>query len=102
MFDDILFEQHGPVGLITLNRVKALNALSHDMVKALAAQLDIWAGDETIKVVGPAPRPARRPSRQGETFARSMRARAIRLMHSSGMNIASIPPSTDTPSLSFP
>lgn len=51
MSQDILFEQRGSVGLVTLNRVKALNALSIDMVKALAAQLVDWQHDDTIKAV---------------------------------------------------
>lgn len=51
MSEDILFEQRGSVGLVTLNRVKALNALSIDMVKALAAQLAAWQQDDSIKAV---------------------------------------------------
>lgn len=51
MSQDILFEQRGVVGLVTLNRVKALNALSIDMVKALAAQLAEWQHDDSIKAV---------------------------------------------------
>ncbi|WP_319531393.1 enoyl-CoA hydratase/isomerase family protein [uncultured Cohaesibacter sp.] len=49
--DDILFEQRGCIGLITLNRVKALNALSRPMVNAMAAQLDLWRTDDSIKAV---------------------------------------------------
>ena len=48
MTDDILFERRGAAGLITLNRPQALNAVTHDMVLALRAQLDAWAGDEAI------------------------------------------------------
>ena len=48
---DILFEQRGVAGLVILNRVKALNALSHDMIVQLSDQLDLWREDETIKVV---------------------------------------------------
>jgi enoyl-CoA hydratase len=48
MTDDILFERRGAAGLITLNRPAALNAVTHDMVRALRAQLDAWAGDEAI------------------------------------------------------
>ncbi len=48
---EILFEQRGQLGLITLNRPKALNALTHGMILALDAQLDVWAGDDTIAVV---------------------------------------------------
>jgi len=45
---DILFERRGAAGLITLNRPQALNAVTHDMVRALRAQLDAWADDEAI------------------------------------------------------
>ncbi|TVQ56750.1 MAG: enoyl-CoA hydratase/isomerase family protein, partial [Rhodobacteraceae bacterium] len=37
--DDILFERRGRLGLVTLNRPKALNALTHPMALALEAQL---------------------------------------------------------------
>ncbi len=39
---DILFERRGAAGIVTLNRPKALNAITHDMVRALAAKLDEW------------------------------------------------------------
>lgn len=51
MSDDILFEQRGAAGFITLNRPKALNALNHGMVTALARQLTAWAGDDGIRHV---------------------------------------------------
>jgi len=44
MTTDILFEQTGDWGVVTLNREKALNALTWDMVKAMRAQLIEWAG----------------------------------------------------------
>ena len=48
MSDDILFEKRGRAGFVTLNRPKALNALSFDMVRALARQLTIWQDDPEI------------------------------------------------------
>jgi len=48
MTDDILFERRGAAGLITLNRPQALNAVTHEMVLALRAQLDGWAQDPAI------------------------------------------------------
>ena len=45
---DILFERRGHAGIVTLNRPKALNAVTHAMVRALAAQLDVWDKDETV------------------------------------------------------
>jgi enoyl-CoA hydratase len=48
---EVLFERRGAVGLITLNRPKALNALTHGMCLAMKAQLDVWAVDPAIKTV---------------------------------------------------
>ena len=51
MSKDILFEERGKVGLITLNRPKALNAISIEMVRAMTLTLDQWAASETIRAV---------------------------------------------------
>src|SRR4249919_4199663 len=48
MTGDILFERRGAAGIVTLNRPKALNAVTHAMVLALRAQLDVWADDPAI------------------------------------------------------
>ena len=48
---DILFEVRGRLGLVTLNRPKALNALTHDMALALERQLDLWRDDTGVAVV---------------------------------------------------
>jgi enoyl-CoA hydratase len=47
----ILFEHRGAVGLITLNRPKALNALTRDMCLRMKAQLDAWANDSAVQTV---------------------------------------------------
>lgn len=49
--DEVLFEKRGRVGLITLNRPKALNALTLAMVDAMQAQLVAWRGDGTVEIV---------------------------------------------------
>jgi enoyl-CoA hydratase len=49
--DEALFEQRGRVGLITLNRPKALNALTLGMVDAMDAQLRAWRNDASIEMV---------------------------------------------------
>lgn len=46
--DDILFERRGAAGLVTLNRPKALNAVTHAMVLALEQQLRLWAEDRDV------------------------------------------------------
>jgi len=44
-------EKCGHLGLLTLDRPAALNALTHGMINALAAQLSAWAGDDAIRCV---------------------------------------------------
>ncbi len=48
---DILSEVRGQVGFITLNRPKALNALSLQMVRDLAATLTAWRDDAAVVAV---------------------------------------------------
>jgi enoyl-CoA hydratase len=45
---EILFERRGAAGIVTLNRPKALNAVTHTMVRALAGQLAQWAKDDAV------------------------------------------------------
>jgi enoyl-CoA hydratase len=45
---EILFERRGTAGIVTLNRPKALNAVTHAMVRALAGRLGEWAKDEAV------------------------------------------------------
>ncbi len=45
---EILFERRGAAGIVTLNRPKALNAVTHTMVHALSAQLAEWADDDAV------------------------------------------------------
>lgn len=45
---DILFETRGLAGVITLNRPRALNALTPPMVRAMHEQLAAWAADERV------------------------------------------------------
>jgi len=49
--DEILTRVDGTVGFVTLNRPKAINALTHAMVNALSAVLTAWAQDPEIYVV---------------------------------------------------
>lgn len=49
--NEVLFERRGAVGLITLNRPKALNALTHGMCLEMKSQLDRWAEDAEIQCV---------------------------------------------------
>ncbi|MBM3397003.1 MAG: enoyl-CoA hydratase, partial [Betaproteobacteria bacterium] len=47
-YQNILVEIRGPVGLITLNRPKALNALSPDLMRELGAALAAFEADAAI------------------------------------------------------
>lgn len=47
----IISERRGALGLITLNRPQALNALTLGMIQALATQLEAWAVDDGVKAV---------------------------------------------------
>lgn len=47
----IIVEKRGALGLLTLARPNALNALDMDMVRVLRAQLQAWATDDTIATV---------------------------------------------------
>lgn len=48
---EVLFSRIGAAGLITLNRPKALNALTLNMVRLIHPQLNEWAHDPSIKLV---------------------------------------------------
>ena len=51
MSDEILLERKGRVGSVTLNRPKALNALTQPMVLGLDARLKEWAEDPSVAAV---------------------------------------------------
>ena len=44
-------EKRGALGLLTLDRPQALNALTHGMINAIAGQLADWAQDDTVRAV---------------------------------------------------
>src|SRR4029078_4119352 len=48
---EILFEVKDGLGLITLNRPKALNALTHGMILELERVIPAWEKDPAIKAV---------------------------------------------------
>lgn len=49
--DEVLFERRGHLGIVTLNRPRAVNALSAGMVKAMLQQLAAWADDDAVATV---------------------------------------------------
>lgn len=48
---DVLFERRGHLGVITLNRPKAVNALTAGMAAAMLEQLTEWADDDGVATV---------------------------------------------------
>lgn len=50
-FSEVLVEVRGSLGVITLNRPKALNALTLDMIRQICGTLKQWERDSKIKAV---------------------------------------------------
>ncbi len=48
---DIDIRRQGHAGRITLNRPKALNALTYDMIRAIEAALDDWRDDDAVQLI---------------------------------------------------
>lgn len=51
MEQELIFERKGGLGVITLNRPKSLNALTHAMCVAMHARLARWRVDDTVTAV---------------------------------------------------
>jgi enoyl-CoA hydratase len=75
---DILFERRGAAGLVTLNRQGALNAVTHDMVRALRGALDDWARDDAVTRVVVMAAPGRAFSAGGDIRALTDLGKACR------------------------
>ena len=75
---DVLCEVRGQVGFITLNRPKAINALSLQMVRALLAQLLAWKEDDEVLAV------AIRGSSKDGVFGHFCAGGDIRFLHQAG------------------
>src|SRR5690606_1129267 len=75
---EVLTEGRGQVGCITLNRPRALNALSLDMVRALMAALLAWQKDDKVLAVA-----IRGNGREGP-FGAFCAGGDIRFLHAAG------------------
>lgn len=75
---DVLAEVRGHIGFITLNRPKAINALSLGMVRDLLAQLLIWKDDPKVLAV------AIRGSHKEGVFGHFCAGGDIRFLHQAG------------------
>ena len=51
MSECVLYEHRGPVGYLTINRPKALNALNEEVLQSLENTIHLINNDKTIKVV---------------------------------------------------
>lgn len=49
--DEVLVQRRGALGHITLNRPRAMNALTHRMVKSIAHALDAWEKDDAVSTI---------------------------------------------------
>ncbi len=49
--EDVLLTVDSGIGLITLNRPKAINSLTHPMVSAISQALTNWEGDDAVSAV---------------------------------------------------
>jgi enoyl-CoA hydratase len=48
---EVLTRVDGGIGFLTLNRPKAINSLTHNMVRIIAEALTAWADDDSVKAV---------------------------------------------------
>jgi len=48
---EVLTRVDGGIGFLTLNRPKAINSLTHNMVSIIAEALTAWADDDSVKAV---------------------------------------------------
>ncbi|MBF6632061.1 MAG: enoyl-CoA hydratase/isomerase family protein [Comamonas sp.] len=78
MSQDVVAEVRGQVGFITLNRPKAINALSLGMVRDLLAQLLAWKNDPQVLAV------AIRGSNKEGVFGHFCAGGDIRFLHQAG------------------
>ncbi len=76
---DVLTEVRGQVGLITLNRPKALNALTLGMIRTLTSCLSAWRDDPKVKAV------AIRGSNKNGVFGGFCAGGDIRFFHQAAM-----------------
>jgi enoyl-CoA hydratase len=51
MMTEMLFRREGRIGIATLNRPAALNALNRAMCRAWHAQLNLWAFDDSVAAI---------------------------------------------------
>jgi enoyl-CoA hydratase len=48
---EVIFDHQGPVGLITINRPKVLNAVTHNIVRLMDKRLRSWATNDAVEMI---------------------------------------------------
>jgi enoyl-CoA hydratase len=51
IYETILFEARGPIGILTFNRPDRLNAFNQTLIAEVSRQLDVVEADESIRVL---------------------------------------------------
>jgi enoyl-CoA hydratase/carnithine racemase len=83
---DVVTERRGNAGLITLNRPKALNALSLQMVRELLSTLRAWRDDPEVRVVAiRGPNKIGRPGTPDSLFGGFCAGGDIRFFHQAAL-----------------
>ena len=75
MTEDVRFERRGRLGVIILDRQRALNALSWAMIRAISSQLAAWRDDDRVAAVLVKASPGRAFCAGGDILAVTSRAR---------------------------
>ena len=99
--DEVLAHVENRVGLIVLNRPKAINSLTDSMVETIQATLSAWEGDDDVSAVMISGEPVSAACAPAATWWRSTTAHApmARKRADSGTpNICLIRASVGTPS----
>ena len=75
MTEDVRFERRGRLGVIILDRQRALNALSWAMIRAISSQLAAWRDDDRVAAVLVKASPGRAFCAGGDILAVTSQAR---------------------------
>lgn len=51
MSEDVLFEVDGDLAIVTLNRPRAINALTLEMCQKMLGQLELWSRDDSVRAL---------------------------------------------------
>lgn len=75
MTEDVRFERRGRLGIVILDRPRALNALTWGMIRAISSQLAAWRDDDWVAAVLVKASPGRAFCAGGDILAVTSQAR---------------------------